>query len=1649
MAKFDFRILPILFFSYCLNGNVFAQCSVDQCNVPVPAVNAQNACILPNPAALNCYFGATTFDAPESFPPTWCDAIHNNHWFAFTADASTATFEICVYGCDYLSALQAAVLSTTDCINFLFVSPCLGNMPSGTCHTLTATNLTPGEVYYLCIDGSFGAVCEYAINGINPNISGPTTQLCLPASGPSTYTTNTVSSWSIQPPTAGTILGNTVSTTVDVLWSEPGIAKVCAMSFGCSNAPNVCLAVEIGLDVETTEIVALCENHTVECAGQTFSHGGNFPVMLSTPLGCDSLVNCQVHIIPTAYSTETVNRCPHGTVICAGQEFSTDGDFPVTLTAFQGCDSIVNCKVRVIPAVHTNQYFRRCEGTFVTCAGQEFSTDGNFPVTLTNPQGCDSIVHCIINVVPTTNAPMKTINLCAPASYEVCGEQLTGTGIYNKICTGWLGCDSILNIDLAILEPVAVIAPPDTLKCGVDVVLNGSLSTVNAAFGGATLYTWLGPGIVGPNNQTTVKVNQPGEYCLILQHSRGGVYCSDTACVTVVSNTGIPQMPVLTGVQNPCAGNTLLYTASATGNPAPNSFVWTLPGNHPFITISASSIQVTWSATTPDGQICVTANNVCGASPTACIPISVSQLPIPPVMAGPNSVCTTDVDYLFTLDTVQAGVAYNWSIPTGAILTGSGDTVRINFANAVSGQVCVTAQNNCDTLPALCHAIQVVPNPSADLSGIPQICAGDSLNLAFTLTGNGPFDVLWSNGMQNFILNDILSGHLVSVNPAANTNYSLISVKDHSVPVCTSDIYDNLTVTVLPSYIQAQTIQICEGETAFLEGSFQNISGIYYDSLQTIQGCDSLVVTTLIIHNIDTSVVLLNTCDPAEVGTKTLIMNQLNGCDSIVVTTTSLLPSHSIQIFDSSCDLANVGTFTQNLSNQYGCDSIVTTTVTFSNSDTTLVSLTSCNPADVGVFNQLLIAASDGCDSLVITTVSLLTSSATTLNKQTCNPAEAGVFTTVLTNQNGCDSTITAIVIFNGIPPTILSATTCKSNEVGVFTNTITTAAGCDSTVQTTVNFAGLPPTQLFSATCDSALVGVFTQNLIASDGCDSTVITSVSLVPSHVTMLYGQDCNPANAGVFTQDLSNIFGCDSTVITTVSLLPSHHSVINATTCDPSGVGVFVYPFINSFGCDSIVTKTVSLLPSSTTALALGTCDPSQTGTVIEILKNKFGCDSTVTTVTSLLPISSCSMIANIVGSVIPCGSTTGTLTLTAMLGEGPFEYVISLGNTVVKNGVIASVGVPELVNGLTAGNYTVSYTSALGFTTTVQATIVQLFPPAINVYTTSNHSGFEVSCAGATDGSASASANGGLLPYHYVWSNGSTAQQISNLGAGSYMLTVTDANNCSVTGTTVLNEPTPLQIMFNVADPKCFGLNNGSIVAIANGGVPPYRFSMNNDAQQNSNLFTGLGAGIYTINALDANECETSEIIIMNDPVLLNVDLGTDLNIELGDNASLQAVVNVPYDSLAQVLWNPLPDTVECPQCLTQTVYPLISTSYTVQVIDHNGCRDEDMVRVIVDRSKHLYVPNVFSPNQDGANDFFSVYEKTGSVKNIRFLTLYDRWGEAIFTLTDFLPNDPNIGWNGTFRGQPVNPGVFVWVLEVEFVDGVIELYKGDVTLIR
>lgn len=129
---------------------------------------------------------------------------------------------------------------------------------------------------------------------------------------------------------------------------------------------------------------------------------------------------------------------------------------------------------------------------------------------------------------------------------------------------------------------------------------------------------------------------------------------------------------------------------------------------------------------------------------------------------------------------------------------------------------------------------------------------------------------------------------------------------------------------------------------------------------------------------------------------------------------------------------------------------------------------------------------------------------------------------------------------------------------------------------------------------------------------------------------------------------------------------------------------------------------------------------------------------------------------------------------------------------------------------------------------------------------------------------------------------------------------------------------------------------------------------------------------------------------------------------------SLQAIVNVPYDSLANVNWTGLINP-NCSDCLTQLVSPIITTTYTITITDFHGCVDTDDMTLFLEKNAGIYVPNIFSPNSDQINDLLVIGTGSGVSEIISFI-IFDRWGNQVFNADHFTPGSFNLSWDGRTR---------------------------------
>jgi gliding motility-associated-like protein len=286
---------------------------------------------------------------------------------------------------------------------------------------------------------------------------------------------------------------------------------------------------------------------------------------------------------------------------------------------------------------------------------------------------------------------------------------------------------------------------------------------------------------------------------------------------------------------------------------------------------------------------------------------------------------------------------------------------------------------------------------------------------------------------------------------------------------------------------------------------------------------------------------------------------------------------------------------------------------------------------------------------------------------------------------------------------------------------------------------------------------------------------------------------------------------------------------------------------------------------------------------------------------------------------------------------------------------------------------------------------------------------------------------------------------------GIYTLTVTSlGNHCTDSDDVeVFQYENVPQAEVIAEDPDCVGDTNGSIELNTDPANGPYTFNFNGQDYGGQNVFAPLAPGVYEIEVTDGQGCVWTTEVTIYEPEELVVNLGADLLIELGQTATIIAQYTVPASQLDTMIWTPA-DQLPCPQmpCDVQEFAPTQQTVVTLTIIDENGCTADDLLTVFVEKDNPIYVPSGFSPNGDGTNDVFMIFSGP-EVQKINSFLVFDRWGEAVFEYFDFVPNNPAYGWDGRWRGQIMNPAVFAWFAEVEFKDGTVELFKGDVTLVR
>lgn len=469
-------------------------------------------------------------------------------------------------------------------------------------------------------------------------------------------------------------------------------------------------------------------------------------------------------------------------------------------------------------------------------------------------------------------------------------------------------------------------------------------------------------------------------------------------------------------------------------------------------------------------------------------------------------------------------------------------------------------------------------------------------------------------------------------------------------------------------------------------------------------------------------------------------------------------------------------------------------------------------------------------------------------------------------------------------------------------------------------------------------------------------------------------------------------------------------------------------------------------PGNTFSITTNSVQQNQIFTLVSV-EDKF-CTGTVSgqaTVDIIPPPA-----ASLIGDATICAGSSTTLGL-SLTGGTSYDVTISGGGTpIVLTGV--QDGATVDVSPAVTTTYTITNLVATGnicppvIGTGATITVSDLSATA----TVSDYNGFGVSCPNGDDGSISITPIGGIPEILASWSNGNTGLQQGNLPAGSYTVTLTDQIGCVWIDSFLLLAPPGLDITVSTTSPTCFGDNDGTLtVESIMGGAQPFTLTLDGAALSTVDTFPvtlgQLEAGDYLLEVADANGCVTEDSINVAAPPQITVNLGPDVTISFGDSLLLEALLNTTvYDTFS---WSPA-EYLQTPDSLASMIRPSNSHIYSFTVIDTAGCLTRDEVLVVVQKSQRVFLPNIIRPESIELNDFFTVF--TGAeVVLVRTMRIYDRWGEMVFENQDFEPNQPQFGWNGRANGDVVNPGVFIYVVEVEYFDGKREVFSGDVTVVR
>ncbi len=1231
------------------------------------------------------------------------------------------------------------------------------------------------------------------------------------------------------------------------------------------------------------------------------------------------------------------------------------------------------------------------------------SVPGTYLLTVTGDNGCTSTAEATVLADQTAPQPTSTTgtltcaattitlngNANVPVSYTWSGPNNFSSGDQNPM-VNTPGNYTLLATDLAngCTSTITVTVSQDIAPPQISAAGNTiSCNNPQVPLSGSSTTPGATLAWVGPSFTS----NQPNPLV-----SKNGTYtltvtapngCTSDQSVDVLLDTEAPNViSQVTGTLT-CATTSITIATTATNATSPvQTYAWTGPGGF-------SSDQEDPSVTAPgDYTLVVTSANGCTTTASATVPQDIST-PNVAVQGGTLTCLITEVQLSGTSSTTGAtfswqGPGFTSNLPNPTVNT-SGDYV-----------LTVTGPNGC-TASATAAVILDGNFPDAQAASSNNLDC-DELQSTLTGTSNTPgVTYSWQDA----------SGTIVGVTAAVNVSAPGVFQLSVTAPngcVTTTNVTVSQDIAIPDVAAQGDTIDCISGQTA-LQGSSQTANVTwswvgpngFNSNLQNPTVSEAGIYTlTVTGQNACTSTATATVTQNTQAPTVSVFGAGTLTCLVTELTLTGLIgtpgatgvwtdPAGMVVGTGSSIDVSAPGVYTYTVTALNGCKSSPTLTV-LQNIQT---------PQNVTVTGGLINCTTPTLAVTATTTtpnVTYLWTGPGGITTTQQNPVvnQAGTYTVLITNQaNGCQATAVTTVTGNFAVPNISATTSTITCAVPAVTiNATSTTTG----VQYKWAGPGINAGNQNQEDPQVSVAGNYTVTVTGTNGCTSTFTLTVTddvVKPDVATTGVTLTC--------TQPTNNITGTSQTPGVTFSWVGPNGFTSTSPNPTVSTVGDYILTVTAPNGCTS--SSTAVVLPDAG------------------------------------LPT------ANATGGTLTCNVTNLAL---AGSSNNPTVTWAWVG----PNGFSSTQQNPTIN---TPGNYTLTVTvPSNGCTATATATVLSdTNGPVISTGVPD-----QLDCS-----TTQVTLNAGVqVPgnYTYQWStsgagniiSGQTTQSPIVSTAATYSVVVTNQQNgCTSQASVnvVVDSATVTGAGIVKRDVSCFGKTDGSIsVANVQGGTPPYLYSFDGLPFSSTAIITSLQPDTYPLVIQDANGCEWETTVTIGEPEELTVELGPDVTVKLGDTISL-SLDNTVSDTgrVEQFILNPAYlDTALCTGC---SFMPLSSFRYFVTVIDSNGCKATDSRTIIVDKTRYVYIPNIFNPDAPDNDAIFYISGDKRQIRNIKTFQIFDRWGNAVFEQYNFLPDDLKRGWDGTVRGDKANPAVFVYYAEIEFIDNETILYKGDVTLVR